>query len=54
MAESVHLRAREVAALTGVDIRTVRRWIAKGVLPSVRLGGTRLVARSDLADLLKS
>ena len=49
---SEYLRAREIAALTGVKLRTVRRWIADGRLPSVKVGGARLVARTDLVRLL--
>ena len=51
---SDYFRAREIAAFTGVALRTVRRWIADGTLPSVKLGGARLVAKSDLARLLGS
>lgn len=43
-----YLRAADIARLTGASMRTVRRWIADKVIPSVRLGGARLVARSDL------
>ena len=45
---SDYLRARQIADTLGVTERTVRRWIADGVLPSCRLGGARLVAHSDL------
>jgi excisionase family DNA binding protein len=47
-----HFRAAEIAALTGSSIRTVRRWIAAEILPSVKLGGARLVAIADLETLL--
>jgi excisionase family DNA binding protein len=46
------LRASDIAGRTGVSIRTVRRWIADGVLPSTKIGGARLVARADLDQLL--
>ena len=49
----LYLRARDIASVTGVDIRTVRRWIANGDLPSIKLGGARLVARTDLARPLR-
>jgi excisionase family DNA binding protein len=52
MAESEYLRARDIARLTGVSIRTARRWIATGVLVSGKIGGARLVARSELERLL--
>lgn len=50
---SKYLRAPAIAELLGVEIRTVRRWIADGTLPSVKLGGARLVAEADLLRLLQ-
>jgi excisionase family DNA binding protein len=47
-----YLRARDIARLTGVSIRTARRWIARRVLPSGKVGGARLVAKSELDRLL--
>jgi excisionase family DNA binding protein len=47
-----YLRAGEVARLVGVSVRTVRRWIAEEVLPSVKLGGARLVPRDGLERAL--
>jgi excisionase family DNA binding protein len=35
-------------------VRTVRRWIADGALPSVKIGGARLVAEADLRRLLQA
>jgi excisionase family DNA binding protein len=49
-----YLRAADIARLTGVSIRTARRWIAKRLLASARVGGTRLVAKSELERLLSS
>ena len=46
------LRASEIARLSGVSVRTVRRWIAAGTLPSVKVGGVRLVARQTLQKTL--
>ena len=46
--ESEYLRARDIARLTGVSHRTARRWISKQVFPSGKLGGARLVRRSEL------
>ena len=43
-----YLRARAVAALLGVSERTVRRWIAVGIIPSVKVGGTRLISMAEL------
>ena len=49
-----YLRAADIARLTGISIRTVRRWIADEIIPSTKLGGARLVARADLERLLCS
>ena len=43
-----YLRARQVAERLGSSERTVRRLIADGTLPSVKIGGARLVADADL------
>jgi excisionase family DNA binding protein len=50
--ESEYLRAPDIARLTGVSVRTVRRWIAHEVLPSVKVRGVRLVPRKDLERML--
>jgi excisionase family DNA binding protein len=47
-----HLRADEIARLCGVSVRTVRRWIASETLPSVKVGGVRLVPRQVLQQML--
>ena len=47
-----YLRAAGIARLTGVSIRTARRWIAKRLLASGKVGGARLVAKSELERLL--
>jgi excisionase family DNA binding protein len=49
-----YLRAADIARLTGMSLRTVRRWIDDEILPSVKLGGARLVAEADLERLLCS
>ena len=46
-----YLRARDISEITGVHVRTVRRWIAEEIIPSAKLGGARLVARTDLERL---
>jgi excisionase family DNA binding protein len=48
------LGAAEIAQLLGRSERTVRRWISKKVLRSVKIGGSRFVARSELEQLLRS
>jgi excisionase family DNA binding protein len=47
-----YLRARDIAEITGVRVRTVRRWIADGILPSTKVGGARLVPKTALERLL--
>ena len=47
-----YLRAGDIAQLTGVSLRTARRWIAKEILASRKLGGARLVAKRELERLL--
>jgi excisionase family DNA binding protein len=47
-----YLRAAKIAALTGVSLRTIRRWIAEKILPSTKLGGARLVAATALMAAL--
>jgi excisionase family DNA binding protein len=47
-----YLRAADIARLTGVSIRTARRWIAKRLLASAKIGGARLVTKSELQRLL--
>ena len=47
-----YLRARDIVRLTGVSLRTARRWIAKEILASGKVGGARLVAKGELERLL--
>ena len=47
-----YLRAADIARLTGVSIRTARRWIAKRLLASGKVGGARFVAKAELERLL--
>jgi len=47
-----YLRAGDIARLSGASVRTVRRWIAHQILPSVKVGGMRLVPRKALDRLL--
>jgi len=49
-----YLRARDIAALTGMSIRTIRRWIEDETLPSTKIGGARLVATDDLKAALSA
>ncbi len=45
------LRVQDVANLTRSSVRTVRRWIAAGTLPAVKIGGIRLIDPADLERL---
>jgi excisionase family DNA binding protein len=47
-----YLRAGDIARLSGASVRTVRRWIADQILPSVRVRGMRLVPRKAFERLL--
>jgi excisionase family DNA binding protein len=49
---AAYLRAGDIARLTGMSLRTVRRWIAENVLPSTKISGARLVPRVELERLL--
>jgi excisionase family DNA binding protein len=37
-----YFRAADIARLTGMSLRTVRRWIADEIIPSTKLGGATL------------
>lgn len=50
--EIMPLRLKTVAQLTDVSEKTVRRWIAAGLLRSHKLGGARVVRRCDLRTFL--
>jgi hypothetical protein len=45
------VRAEELAAICGVSIRTARRWIADGFMPSGSAVGFRLMKDGDLGHL---
>lgn len=49
---TAYLRAADIVGVTGMSLRTVRRWIADEILPSKKLGGARLVATADLERAL--
>ncbi|CCH77731.1 putative phage excisionase [Nostocoides japonicum T1-X7] len=54
-APSSYLSLGEVAAELGITDRTVRNYVARGVLPAHRIKGSRLirVRRSDVDALLQ-
>ena len=47
------IRAGAVASILGLSERTVRRLIADGSLPSIRVRGARLIAVADLTRFLR-
>jgi hypothetical protein len=47
-----YLRARDIVRLTGVSLRTARRWIANKIIASGKVGGARLVAKGELERVL--
>ena len=49
-----YLRAADIVALTGMSLRTVRRWFADEILPSSKVRGTRIVAMADLEAVLSA
>ncbi|UFI03819.1 helix-turn-helix domain-containing protein [Roseibium aggregatum] len=52
MPARTHYSAGEIADALGKTERTVRRWIADGSLPSVKIGGSRLVSVAEFNRLL--
>jgi excisionase family DNA binding protein len=40
--------ARALARRYGKSERTIRRWIASGALPSIKIGGSRLIPEDQL------
>jgi excisionase family DNA binding protein len=44
--------ARALARRYGKSERTIRRWIADGTLPSVKIGGSRLIPEDQLYALV--
>jgi excisionase family DNA binding protein len=43
MTDRIFLSAKELADMISTSERTVRRWIACDEIPSVRIGGKRLI-----------
>lgn len=52
MSEPQFLTVAQVAAFLDIGQGSVKRWIAVGVLPSVKLGRHRRVSRRQLEDFL--
>ncbi len=47
------LKPCQVANQIGVCTRTIQKWIAKGILPAIRIEGTTRVRPADLQSLLE-
>jgi excisionase family DNA binding protein len=43
---------RTAAQVTSVGETTIRTWIKDGILPVTKIGGKRLIQRSDLEQVL--
>ena len=48
-----YISAQEVARRLDCSVRTVRRWIADGVLPAVTVGGLCRIAESDVEAMIQ-
>lgn len=48
-----HFRVTEVAELLDVSERTIRRWISKGLIPTVRIQHTRRIPGDEIANLMR-
>jgi len=48
-----HYTVKEVSELLGMAEITIRQWIQKGRLKSVKLGSARRIKESDLKEFLK-
>jgi len=49
-----YIRASEIVALTGMSLRTVRRWLADEILPSTKVAGARIATMADLEAVLSA
>ena len=49
-----YVRASEIVALTGMSLRTVRRWLADEILPSTKVAGARIVTMADVEAVLSA
>ena len=52
MDDRLTISAAEAARITGLSLRTIRKMIASGELPSYKLGRRRLISRRVLADVI--
>ncbi|MGV0838536.1 helix-turn-helix domain-containing protein [Mycolicibacterium thermoresistibile] len=48
------LLIREAAELLGRHENTVRRWVAEGTIPSIRIGYYFQIRRSDVEEILRN
>lgn len=47
------LKTKDLGPLFGVQRRTIRNWVARGVLPAIKVGRELLFRESDVRRLLK-
>lgn len=48
------LTVKDVAEITGMHVNSVRRLCTEGRLPSAKIGGRRLIAKSDFIAMFES
>ena len=53
-ARAQYITPVQCARLVNKSVRTVRRWIQAQIVPSIKVGGSRLIAIADLERLLSS
>lgn len=53
MSKKTFYSVRETAEHLGVHEKTIRRWIASGLMPAHRLGRQWRIARADLERFLR-
>lgn len=51
--ERLSYNQQETAEALGISISTANRWMSKGILKSVRIGGVVLVSRGEIDRLLR-
>ena len=54
MVEIELLSTEEAAKLLNVHVNTIRSWIDKGTLPTVRVGKLYRIPRREIASLIKT
>lgn len=53
MSTRKYLGVKEAANLIGVEEKTIRNWIAQGVLPAYKLGGKVVIILEELEESVR-